>query len=172
VCRPIRGLGVILGRLDIPGADATKRGTAAPSELEELSSPPSAVRPQYERKPLLGDVTLDELGEAEEFPEPESQPAVTKSASVGPADRTHPDAYDIGIIWNRELILIGEEAELLRIDLSFVDDDRAVPTMLLVVVQFAEIGDDVLPRPGLGSRALHQCVVGVGLAVLVASVSA
>jgi hypothetical protein len=44
--------------------------------------------------------------------------------------------------------------------------------MLLVVVQLAEIGDDVLPRPSLGARALDQGIVGVGLAVLVASVSA
>ena len=43
--------------------------------------------------------------------------------------------------------------------------------MLLVVVQFAEVGDDMLPRPGLGARALDQGVVGVGLAVLVAGVS-
>ena len=120
----------------------------------------------------LGDVTLDDLVEAEEFPEPESQPDVTESASVGPADRTQPDAHDVGIIWNRDLIVIGEEAELLRIALAVVDDHGALPAMLLVVVQFAEIGDDMLPRPGLGARALDQGVVGVGLAVLVASVSA
>ncbi len=100
----------------------------------------------------LGDVTLDDLVEAEEFPEPECQPDVTESASVGPADRTQPDAHHVGIIGNRDLIVIGEEAELLRIALAVVDDHGALPTMLLVVVQFAEIGDDMLPRPGLGAQ--------------------
>jgi hypothetical protein len=60
----------------------------------------------------------------------------------------------------------------LGIALAVVDDHGALPAMLLVVVQFAEIGDDVLPRPNLGARALDQGIGGVGLAVLVASVSA
>ena len=41
----------------------------------------------------------------------------------------------------------------------------------LVVVQFAQISDDVLAWPGLGTR-VDQGVVGVGLAVLGASVAA
>ena len=78
--------------------------------------------------------------------------------------------HDIGIIRNRNLIVIGEEAELLGITLAVVDDHGALPAMLLVVVQFAEIGDDMLPGPGLGTNAFDQGEVGVGLAVLVAVV--
>ena len=47
-----------------------------------------------------------------------------------------------------------------------------MPTTLLVVVQFAEVGNHVLARPGIGTRALDQGVVGVGLAVFVAGISA
>ena len=115
---------------------------------------------------------LDDLVEAEEFPEPESQPDVAESASVGPADRTQTDAHDIGIIGNRDLIVIGEEAELLRIALAVVDHHGALRTMLLDVVQLAEVGDNVLARPGLGAHALDQSVVGVGLTIFGAGVSA
>jgi hypothetical protein len=101
-------------------------------------------------------VALDDLVEAEEFPEPESQPDVAESSPVGPADRTQPDANDVGIVWNRNLIVIGEETELLRIALAVVDDHGALPATLVIVVQFTEIGDDVLPRPSLGARALDQ----------------
>jgi hypothetical protein len=58
------------------------------------------------------------------------------------------------------------------IALAVVDDHGPLPAALLVVVEFAQIGDDVLTRPGLGASALHQGVVSVGLSVLVASVAA
>ena len=54
---------------------------------------------------------------------------------------------------------------MLGITLAVVEDDGALPATLLVVVEFAEVGDDVLSRPGLGAHALDQGVVGVGLAV-------
>src|SRR5271157_6606846 len=99
----------------------------------------------------LGQMAVDDLVEAKELPKPESQPDVTESASVGPADRTQSDAHDIGVIWNRNSIVIWEEAELLGIALAVVDDHGALPTTLLVVVQFAEVGNHVLARPGLGT---------------------
>ena len=60
---------------------------------------------------------------------------------------------------------------MLTIALAVVNDDGALPATLLVVVQFAEVGDHMLPWPGLGTRALNQGV-GVSLAVFVACVSA
>ena len=56
--------------------------------------------------------------------------------------------------------------------LAVVEDDGALPATLLVVVEFAEVGDDVLTRPGLGADAFDEGVVGVGLAVLGAGVAA
>ena len=46
----------------------------------------------------LGQVTVDDLVEVEELPEPECQPDVAEAAAVGPADRAQADAYDVGII--------------------------------------------------------------------------
>ncbi len=56
--------------------------------------------------------------------------------------------------------------------MAVVDDHGPLPAALLVVVQLAQVGHNVLAWPGLGTRALDQGVVGVGLAVLVASVAA
>ena len=58
------------------------------------------------------------------------------------------------------------------IALAVVDDDGALPAFLLVVVELAEIGDDVLTRPGIGADALDEGVVGVGLAIFGAGVAA
>jgi len=99
-------------------------------------------------------MAVDDLVEAEEFPEPESKPHVAEPACVGPADRTRSDAHDLGVVWNRDLIVIGvgEEAELLGIALAVVDDHGA----LHIVVEFAQVCDHMLPRRGLGTRTLDQ----------------
>ena len=119
-----------------------------------------------------GHVTVDDRVEAEELPEPAGQPDIAEAAGVGPADLAQANADDIGIIGQRDLLVVGKEAELLGIALAVVEDDGALPAAFLVVVEFAEIGDDVLPRPGLGAHALDQGVVGVGLAFLGAGVAA
>ena len=49
--------------------------------------------------------------------------------------------------------------------LAVVEDDSALPASLLVMVEFAQVGDDVLARPRFGAHALDQSVVGVRLAV-------
>jgi len=53
-----------------------------------------------------------------------------------------------------------------------VEDDGTLPAPLLIVVQLAEVGDDILPGTGLGAHSLDEGVVGVRLAVLLAGVSA
>ena len=54
---------------------------------------------------------------------------------------------------------------MLSVALAVVEDNRALPASLLVVVEFAEIGDDVLAWPGVGADALDQGIVGMLLAV-------
>ena len=120
----------------------------------------------------LGDVAVDDLVEVEELPEPQSQPDVAEAARIGPAHRVEADPHDVGIIGQGDGLGIGEEAELPVFPLAVVKDDGALPASFLVVVEFAEVGDDVLARPGVGAHALDQGVVGVRLAVLGAGVAA
>jgi len=61
---------------------------------------------------------------------------------------------------------------LLGVALAIVDHHGALPASLLIVVELPEIGDNVLSRPGLSTCTLDQGVVGVGLAVFVADVTA
>ena len=119
----------------------------------------------------LGDVAVDDLVEVEELPEPQAQPDITEAAGIGPAHRVEADLHDIGIIGQGDGLGIGEEAELPVFPLAVVKDDGALPASFLVVVEFAEVGDDVLARPGLGAHALDQGVVGVRLAVFGPGVS-
>src|SRR5512135_1242288 len=79
--------------------------------------------------------------------------------------------YNLGIIGQGYGLGIGEEAELPVFALSVVKDDGALPASFLVVVEFAEVGDDVLSGPRLGAHALDQSVVGVRLPVFGPSVS-
>ena len=58
------------------------------------------------------------------------------------------------------------------VSLAVVDDHGALPAPLLVVVELAEVGDDVLAGSRLGAHALDQGVIGVGLAVFIAAVAA
>jgi len=44
-------------------------------------------------------------------------------------------------------------------------DGRTLPATLLIPRQLAELGDDSLPRPALGSLRFDQREVGVSLAV-------
>ena len=69
-------------------------------------------------------------------------------------------------------VVVGEQAQLLGVALAVVEDDGALPAAFLVGVEFAEVGDDVLARPGVGANALDQGEVGVLLAGLGADVAA
>jgi polyhydroxyalkanoate synthase len=113
----------------------------------------------------LGDVAVDDLVQVEELPEPQAQPDIAETARIGPAHRAQADLHDLGIIGQRDGLGIGEEAELAFFALSVVKDDGALPASFLVLVEFPQIGDDVLARPRLGAHALDQSVVGVRLAV-------
>ncbi len=62
------------------------------------------------------------------------------------------------------MVVVGEEAELLGLALAIVEDDGALPTPFLVVIELAEMSDDALARPGVGADALDEGVVGVLLA--------
>jgi hypothetical protein len=113
-------------------------------------------------------MVLDDLIQAEELPSRESQPDVAEPAAVSPADRTQSDAHDIGVIRNPNLIVIGEEPELLGISLAVVDDHGPLLTALLIMIPLAQIGNDMLTRSGLGTYTFDQYIVDVGFAVLLA----
>ena len=119
----------------------------------------------------LGNMPVDDLVEVEELPEPQGQPDVAEAAGIGPAHGVQADLHDVRIIGQGDGLGIGEETELPVFALAIVKDDRALPASFLVVVEFAEVGDGVLSRPGLGANTLDQGVVGVGLAVLGAVVA-
>jgi hypothetical protein len=76
-------------------------------------------------------------------PQPAGQPDVTEAARVGPAHGTQADADDVGIIRQRDRVVVGEETQLLGLALAVVEDDGALPASFLVVVEFAEVGSTV-----------------------------
>jgi hypothetical protein len=55
---------------------------------------------------------------------------------------------------------------------AVVKDDGALPASFLVVVEIAEVGDDLLAGTGGGAHALDQGIVGVLLAVFGPGVAA
>jgi hypothetical protein len=113
----------------------------------------------------LGNGAVDDLVEVEELPEPHAQPDIAEAAGIGPADRVQADAHDVGIIGKGRGLGVGEEPQLLGFALPVVKEHGALPASLQILIEFAEVGDDVLARSGLGAHALDQGVVGVGLAV-------
>lgn len=119
----------------------------------------------------LGNMTVDNLLELEMSPQPESQPDVAELARVGPAHgfQAHPD--EVGIIWQRDVVVVGEETELTTFSLPVVKRNGTLPTPFLVVVEFAEMGYDPLMRPGFGADAFHHGVVGMRLAAFGAVVA-
>jgi hypothetical protein len=69
------------------------------------------------------------------------------------------------------LLVVREETELTTFPLPVVKQDSALPAALLVVVEFAQVGDDPLSRPGFGADAFDQGVIGMRLAVFGAVVA-
>jgi hypothetical protein len=67
---------------------------------------------------------------------------------------------------------VGKETELLGLALAVVEDNGALPAALLVVVNFAKVGEHLLAGTGGGTNALDQGIVGVLLAVFGPSVAA
>jgi hypothetical protein len=70
-----------------------------------------------------------------------------------------------------ESLVVGKETEFLRLALAVVEDDGALPASFLVVIEFAEVGDDVLSRPGVRADALDEREIDVGLPVLGAAIA-
>ena len=106
-----------------------------------------------------GQVPGHDRVEVQGVPQPAGQPDVAEAARVGPAHRTQADAHDIGVIGERDRVVLGKEAQLSGLPLSVVEDDGALPTSFLVVVEFPEIGNDLLARPGVRctcSRPRHS----------------
>src|SRR5262249_1601120 len=68
------------------------------------------------------------------------------------------------------ILRFGEQPQLLGISLAVVENDGALPTAFLVMIEFAQVGHDVLAGAVGGADAFHQGVVGVLLAVLEAFV--
>ena len=114
---------------------------------------------------------VDNLVEVEISPQPEPQPDVTEPTRIGPTHGFQADPDDVGIIGQVDLVVVREETELTIFSLSIVKHDGALPAAFLVVVEFAQVGDDPLSWPGLGANAFHQGVVGVRLAVFGAAIA-
>ena len=119
----------------------------------------------------LRHMAVDDVVEAEVLPQPACQPDIAEAAGVGPADFAQANADDIGIVGQRNVVVVGKESELLGIALAVVKDDGALPAAFLIVIEFAQMSDDVLARPGVGAHALDEGIVGVRLAVLGAAVA-
>jgi hypothetical protein len=113
----------------------------------------------------LGEMLADAVIEADELPEPACQPDIAELSGVGPADVAEADADNVGVIGQGNVVVVGEEAELLRIAVAVVEDDGALPAAFLIVIEFAEVSDDALPRSGLGADAFDEGVVGVDFAL-------
>ena len=113
----------------------------------------------------LRDMPVNDLVELEVAPKPMGQPDVAERPRIGPPHRFQADPYDVRVVRQLDVVIVGEQTELTPISLPVVKDDGTLPAACLVVVQFPEMCDDSLPRPGLGADALHQRVVSVRLAV-------
>ena len=111
-------------------------------------------------------VAVDDGVEPKQLPQPTGQPDIAEAAGVGPADVVDADADDVGIVGQRRSFIIGKKSQLLGIALAVVKDDGALPAAFLVGIEFAQMGDDVLPRPGFGANAFDEGKVSVRLAVL------
>ena len=120
---------------------------------------------------VLRHMTSDDPVQLQKLPQPARQPNVAEAPAVAPTGTIQTHADDVGIL-RRRRVIIGKEAQFLHLAMTVVEGDGALPAPLLSAVEFAEVGDDVLPRPGLGAQALDQREVGVLLAVLGPAVAA
>jgi hypothetical protein len=67
----------------------------------------------------------------------------------------------VGVVWQGGVVVVGNQTELLGLTLAVMENDGALPTASLVVVEFAEVGDHLLAGSGVGANALDQGIVGV-----------
>ena len=114
----------------------------------------------------LGDVAAHDVVQADELPQPACQPDVAKLAWIGPDNLAQTHAHDIGLVEQGEVLVVGEQTQLLGIALSVVKDDGALPAPFLIVIEFTQVSDDTLSRPGSGTNALDERVVAVSFTLL------
>src|SRR5262245_40268873 len=114
----------------------------------------------------LRHVLVYDLVQLEHVPEPSSYVYVAEVASIGPAHRAEPNAYDIWIIWQSYVGIVWIKSQLLRLTLSIVQDHSALPAELLVMFPLSEVGDRQLPRPRIGPYTLDQRIISMRLAIL------
>jgi hypothetical protein len=98
----------------------------------------------------LRQVAVDNGIEAEVPPQPACQPDITEASAVAPADFTEANTHDLGIVGQRNTLIIGEQTQLLRIAVTVIEDDGALPAAFLIAVQLTEVGDDLLTRASIG----------------------
>jgi hypothetical protein len=101
----------------------------------------------------------DDLVQLQVPPQPARQPHIAEAARVGPTDLAQTDAHGVGIVGERHVIVVGKQCELSGLPLAIVKNDRALPAVLLKVVEFAQVSDDALPASRVGARAFDQRVV-------------
>jgi len=64
------------------------------------------------------------------------------------------------------VFVVGKEPKLLSVSLAIVKDDGALPAQFLIVIEFAQMSNDMLPRPRIGANAFDEGIVGMGLTLL------
>src|SRR5260370_41783179 len=81
----------------------------------------------------LGHMPVDDLVQAEVFPEPEPQPDIAERAGIGPAHGAQANPYDVGTIGGTDGLVVGKESELLVVPLAVVGGGGALPGTFLVL---------------------------------------
>ena len=114
----------------------------------------------------LRDVAFDDAIEADILPQPACQPDIAEAPRVGPADFADADAHNVGIVGQWDVLVVGEKSKLLGIALAIVKDNGALPAAFFVVIEIAQMGNNALPRPGIGANAFDEGKVGMHLAIL------
>ena len=99
---------------------------------------------------------VDDLVELKVTPQPMGEPDVAEGTSIGPSHRFQADSYDVGIVRQYDVFVVGKHADLTSVSLPVVKYDATLPAAFLVVVELAEIGDEPLSGPGLGADTFHQ----------------
>ena len=105
------------------------------------------------------------------MPQPACQPDIAEAATVAPTDRVQTNADDVGIGRQRNAVILGKESKLLGIALPIVKGDSSLPSTFLVMIQFTQMGNDILSRSEVCADTLDERVVDVLLAILCSAVA-
>src|SRR4029078_4983883 len=119
----------------------------------------------------LRDMTSDDRVEPDIVPQPACQPDITEAAPVAPAHRVQTNADDVGIGRQRNAVILGKKSKLFGIALPIVKGDSSLPPTLLILIQFPQMGNDLLSWPDVCADTLDERVVDVLLAILCSAVA-